>query len=212
VRGHHSNEDEDAIELCVFEDASKNLLIASHAESTQRGDMFDCFRGQLSVRAMSYLFDHIIPLQYTQMSSLSLTDGVLDNARSAILADGLHIYGHVLHTLDLSRNDLGDDNFELLIDRVFHIGALPKLQTLRLASNGLGTLAVALLCCDYVHFAELRELDLCDNPLTNEAAVNLSLFISSNRLHIQSLLVCRTGFNSKSIALLEALHLKMLSC
>lgn len=129
-------------------------------QTPQKKESF-AFRGQLSVRACIFVLDLLVdPL--ASLTRLELTDGVLDEKRLCFVVEGLERAGRRLQSLNLAGNDLGDDGCEKVL--VALKDGRAKLVELCLASNGLESLSVALMCAwSEDLFPELEVLDLSGN-------------------------------------------------
>lgn len=137
------------------------------------------FRGILSSRALAFLVDRAFPLcanpaapEGVGLRSVSLTDGVLDVARASLLAEGLARLTR-LEVLTLARNDMGDDEIEVLL----LASRWPALTCLELNDNQLSSYCVTLLVSHAVStgaFQRLNSLDVGGNvKLADEALVNV---------------------------------------
>ncbi len=176
----------DGIELVTCIDVSLSAMRDALAVQLEPGQPLRrfSFRGLASVRACCWFADHVLVVG--TITELVLTDGVLDDQRTRILCDALadRSSGYALSTLDVSDNDMGDNNFESLI---LALRRHPYLRSLRATHDSLGSFSVALLCSMYASFGALRELDLSRNRLTGEAGLNLGRYISRDMLHIRFL-------------------------
>lgn len=178
------------------------------------------FKGLLSMRGVDFVVDYV--MQPRAITHLALTDGVLDEKRTQSLCKGLKVYGKHLLALDVSRNDCGDANFEMILasmrfaylvgetDPLYSVHSHTsikhaKLRRLAAANNSLSNESLVVLACWAEEFCHLEDLDISENPRVNdEVAHNVNVrFLKREPVRLKSINISKCSLTAKGAELLQ---------
>jgi len=167
-----SNLESFEISYCAVEDEGVSALCEMHLEGVRRLRFANVEMSMLGAADVSRMLGSCRYLRELDVSG----NDEFGAFGAAELADFLGNIGETLDTLDLRGCNLGDNGLTWLCEAPLGLRAAPRLETLRLGSNGIGDDSMEALATLLRHpsLRALQHLDLSNNAISWRGAYDLT--------------------------------------